>query len=109
MITDARTRRLGAIAVAVVTAVAGAWISASSGELQPVALPVVFGVALATAIDPRLWLLNLAITGAGLVLVDLVPAFGGGPGQVDTRLLASALVPAFIGAAMVRLACRSAL
>jgi hypothetical protein len=109
MITDASTRRFGAIAVAVVTSIVGGWVSASSGALQPVALPIVFGVALATAIDPRLWLANLAIASLGMIAVELFPALGATPGAFDARLLASTLGPAFIGAAMVRLACRSAM
>lgn len=111
MALEPRSRRLGALVVTFATALVAGWIAGSTGELQPIALPVVFGVALATAIDPRLWLVHLALVAAGLVAFDLVPDLAAGTAgrvAVDTRTILSALVPAFIGAAMVRLACRNA-
>ena len=111
MISDARSRRLGALVVAAATALVAALTVGDGPQVQPIALPVVFGVALATAIDPRLWLVHLAVAAAGLVGADILP-LAQGPGSVpalDGRLILSAMVPAFIGAAMVRLACRSAL
>lgn len=112
MLSDPRSRRVGALAVTTMTAAVAALAVGASTELQPVALPVVFGVALATAIDPRLWLVHLGGVTVGLLCGELLPVLQAGPHHtvgVDTRLLLSSLVPAFIGGAMVRLACRSAL
>lgn len=102
MLSHSWSRRAGALAIALATAVVAGLAAASTTELQPVAIPVVFGVALATAIDPRLWLVHLVLAGVGLAGFAVVdPA-----ATVDFGMVASALVPAFIGAAMVRLACR---
>lgn len=112
MTTVVGRRRLGAIATALVTAVVAALASGAGADLQPIVLPVVFGVALATAIDPKPWLLHLGLVAAGILLSDILSVLTTGSGfraAVDLKALASALVPAFIGAAMVRLACRSAM
>ncbi|MBT9292219.1 hypothetical protein [Prosthecodimorpha staleyi] len=112
MVSSLRARRLGALAVSLTTALVAGYVASSGGELQPVALPVVFGVALATAIEPRLWLVHLTLVAIGLAAFDMVPDLArGGMDRFsfDLRTSLSALGPAFIGAAMVRLACRSAM
>jgi hypothetical protein len=105
-------QRLAALAVAVgATAVAGL-VGGLSAEFQPVALPIAFGVALAVAIDPRLWLVHLLVVGIGLIMLDTAFYDGGtfdGFDVMGIKTLMSLMAPALIGAAAVRFLYRSAI
>ena len=102
-----------AVAIALATAVLAGCAEIGTFDLQPITLPVVFGVALAAAIDPQRWLIHVGVVAAGLVLFDLFAQTPGGRGvafsAIDMRALVDTIVPATIGAALVRFACRSAM
>ena len=69
-------------------------------------------VALATAIDPTRWLVYLVVVGAGLAGFELLPLLSSGrPLSLSAEIgsLLSVMLPAFVGAAMVRLAWRQAI
>jgi hypothetical protein len=108
----ASTRRAGALALAFGTALLGGMLASPAETMQPVVLPVAFGVALATAIDPTRWLLYLIVVGTGLAGFDIVPDLSSGrPLSFSSEVgsVLSVMVPAFVGAAMVRLAWRQAI
>lgn len=104
-------RRAGAYAVAGATALLTIVLEVSGAEAQPVAIPLFFGLALAAAIDPDRWVAHVLVVVAMLVAAELAMVIVNGhaaSGGLGRRALVPGLLVGVAGAAVVRLACRSA-
>lgn len=109
MIAPSDRRRVVAYTVAGMTAIVTVVLGAGGTDVQPIAIPLVFGLAIAAAIDPDRWVAHALIVvviviGAELVARGVTGGLFGG----DGRAVVPALMVAVVGAAVVRLACRSA-